>query len=385
MTLSFFKSRPVLFTLLILMILSVFAVAMKRPAPPVTVVNPARVLEFLPTDTVVAGIEALRQVLPLSGALRALDQVSVKARVAGDVKEVLVRAGEAVSAGQILVRMDTREYQARVDQASGALVAARGQLDIAVKTRDNNRALLDKGFISRNAFDNAASQFDIAQANVDSARGALDAAQKALSDTVIHAPIAGMISSRTVEPGEKVSVDYKLLEVVDLRRMELEAPVPTADILKVRLGQEVLVTVDGLPRAVAGKVARINPATQSGSRSIMVYVRVDNPDGLLRAGMFADASLTLDQRDAVLTVPQMAIYDDGGKTWVYAIENDRLVRRDVVLGLRGVDSGGDAVEVRSGLSDGARIVRVRLGNLSSGMPVRFATTDDMVPAAGTKE
>src|SRR5580765_169723 len=264
MTLSFFKSRPVLFTLLILIILSVFAVAMKRPAPPAAAVaNPAGVLEFLPTDTVVAGIETLRQVLPLSGALRALDQVSVKARVAGDVKQVLVRAGEAVSAGQILVRMDTREYQARVDQASGALVAARGQLDIAVKTRDNNRALLDKGFISRNAFDNAASQFDIAQANVDSARGALDAAQKALSDTVIHAPIAGMISSRTVEPGEKVSVDYKLLEIVDLRRMELEAPVPTADILKVRLGQEALVTVDGLPRAVTGKVARINPATQS--------------------------------------------------------------------------------------------------------------------------
>lgn len=384
MILFFFKSRPVLVTLLILIILAAFAVAMKRPAPPAAA-NPAEALEFLPTDTVVAGIGPLRQVLPLSGALRARDQVSVKAKVAGEVREVLARAGEAVSAGQILVRMDTREYQARVDQASGALAAARGQLDIAVKTRDNNLALLDKGFISRHAFDNAASQFDIAQANVDSARGALDAARKALSDTVIHAPIAGMISSRTVEPGEKVSIDSRLLEVVDLRRMELEAPVPTADILKVQLGQEVLVTVDGLPQAIAGKVVRINPATQSGSRSIMVYVRVDNPDGLLRAGMFADASLTLDKRDAVLTVPQTAIRADGGKTYVYAIENGRLVRRDVVLGLRGVDSGGDAVEVRSGLSSGARIVKARLGYLNSGAPVRFATTDDAAPAAGAKE
>lgn len=386
MTFSFFKSRPVLVTLLILIILAAFAVVMKRLVPSAAAVaNPVEVLEFLPTDTVVVGIGPLRQVLPLSGALRALRQASVKARVGGEVREVLVRAGEAVSAGQILVRMDTREYQARVDQASGALAAARGQLDIAVKTRDNNLALLDKGFISRNAFDNAASQFDIAQANVDSARGTLDAAQKALSDTVIRAPIAGMISSRTVEPGEKVSIDSKLLEVVDLRRMELEAPVPTVDILKVRLGQEVLIKVAGLPQTVAGKVARINPATQSGSRSIMVYVYIDNSDGLLRAGMFADASLTLDKRDAVLTMPQTAIRDDGGKTYVYAIENGRLVRRDVVLGLRGVDSRGDAVEVRSGLHDGACIVKAGLGNLNSGAPVRFATTDDVAPAAGVKE
>src|SRR5450830_123995 len=374
MTLSFFKRRSVLMVLLILLIAVAFMATRNRAPAPAIVAKPAQVLEFLPSDVVVVGVEPLRQVLPLSGALRALNQVSVKAKVAGEVKEVLVRAGEAVSAGQVLIRIDTSEYQAKVDQAKGSLVASRGQLDIATKSRDNNLALLDKGFISRNAFDNAASQFDIAKANVDTARGALDVAQKALNDTVIKAPITGMISSRTVEPGEKVSIDNKLLDVVDLRQMELEAPVPTADILKVKLGQEVLVTVEGLPQAVVGKVVRINPATQSGSRSIMVYVRIENPQGLLRAGMFADASLTLDKRDAVMTVPQTAIQTDGDKTYVYAIEDGKLIRRNVTLGMRGIDSRGNAVEISSGLQNGARIVKANLGNLNTGTPVRFSAT-----------
>ena len=380
MTLSFLKRRPVLIGLVILIIVVAFFATRKRPSAPMPVVaKPAQVLEFLPSDTIQVGVEPLRQVLPLSGALRALNQVSVKAKVAGEVKEVLVRAGEAVKAGQVLIRIDTSEYQAKLEQARGSLVASRGQLDIATKARDNNLALLDKGFISRNAFDNAASQFDIAKANVDTARGALDVAQKALNDTVIKAPITGMVSSRTVEPGEKVSIDNKLLDVVDLSQMELEAPVPTADILKVKIGQEVLVTVEGLPQPVSGKVVRINPATQSGSRSIMVYVRIDNPQGLLRAGMFANASLTLDKRDAVMTVPQTAIQTDGDKTYVYAIEDGKLVRRDVALGMRGVDSRGNAVEVSSGLQNGARIVKANLGNLNSGTPVRFQVNGDAMP------
>src|SRR5450830_739050 len=256
MTLSFFKRRSVLIVLLILLIAVAFMATRNRAPAPAIVAKPAQVLEFLPSDVVVVGVEPLRQVLPLSGALRALNQVSVKAKVAGEVRQVLVRAGEAVSLGQVLIRIDSSEYQARVDQAKGALVASSGQLDIATKSRDNNLALLDKGFISRNAFDNAASQFDIAKANVDSARGALDVAQKALTDTIIKAPLSGLVSSRTIEPGEKVSIDNKLLEVVDLRQMELEAPVPSADIIKVQVGQQVRVSVEGLPQVVPGQVVR---------------------------------------------------------------------------------------------------------------------------------
>jgi membrane fusion protein, multidrug efflux system len=338
-------------------------------------------LEFLESDVMQVAPHDLRAVLPLSGALRAVNQAQVKARVSGEVREVLVREGTAVTSGQVIVKMDGSDYQARVNQAIGSQVAAQGQLDIASKTRDNNKVLMEKGFISKNAFDNAASQYDIAKANVDSANGALDVARKALSDTVIRAPISGLISSRSVEPGEKVSPDNNLLEIVDLHQMEMAAAVPTSNILSVALGQEVSLALDGLPTPVIGKVVRINPSIEAGSRSILVYIQIDNPKGSLRAGMFGEAQLTLSKKSGVLTAPQSAIQSDAGDTYVYAIENGKVVRRTVVLGMRGSDGdSSSAVEILSGISNGARIVKVNLGNLPDGASVRMVG----VKPAGSK-
>lgn len=325
------------------------------------------VLEFLPSDLARVQAGELRQTLPLTGSLRAVRQASVKAKVGGEVREVLVREGEPVRAGQVLVRMETADYQARSEQARGQLAAARGQLDIATKARDNNQALLDKGFISKNAFDNAASQLDIARANVDAARAALDVAQKALADTVIRAPIDGLVASRSVQPGEKVSPDNRLLDVVDLAQMELEAAVPAADIGRVTIGQDVRVHVEGLTDAFVGKVARISPATLPGSRSILVYIQIDNPQRALRAGMFAQAQLTVAARSGVLTLPASAVRGEAGHAHVYAIEGERLVIRPVTLGMR----GGDRIEVTAGLEEGAEIVRTNLGALPSGSRVHI--------------
>lgn len=352
------------------------AAALKKQTPPAAVPTiaaaPAQ-MEFLASDVIQVQPHDLRQSLPLSGSLRAVNQASVKAKVSGEVREVLVREGETVTAGQVLIRMDASEYQARLDQTKGALLAARAQLDIATKARDNNKALFDKGFISQNAFDNTASQYEIARANVESAKGAFDVAQKSLGDTVILAPISGLVSSRTIQPGEKVSPDNRLLDVVDLRQMEMEAAVPTSDILQVTLNQEVQVKVEGLPDPLTGKVVRINPATQAGSRSILVYIQLGNPAGVLRAGMFGEAQLTLAKKGGVLTIPPSAVQSDAGNTTVYAIENDQLVQKPVTLGMRGIDDDGTAVEVVKGLENGAQIVKANLGNLRSGTAVKFAS------------
>lgn len=343
----------------------------QKPAQAAQTTAPAT-LEFLQSDITRVKPRDLRKILVASGSLRAVNQAAVKAKVAGEVREVLVREGESVKAGQVLVKMDASEYQARQEQAKGALMAARGQLDIATKTRDNNKALLAKGFISQNAFDNAESQYRIALANVDSAKGALDVAQKSLSDTVIRAPISGLVSSRTIQPGEKVSADNRLLDVVDLHQMEMEAAVPTTDILNIRLGQDVQMTVEGLSTPLAGKVVRINPSTQAGSRSILVYIQVENPQGTLRVGMFGEAQLTLAKKSGVLTVPQSAVQTNAGNNSVYVIENGKLEQKPVTLGIRGNDGEGAAVEVISGLNDGAHIVKSNLGNLRAGTLVRFA-------------
>lgn len=331
-------------------------------------------LQFLPSDLLAVTPRDLRQTLSVTGSLRAINQAAVKARVAGEVREVLVREGEAVTAGQVLVRMDESDYRARQAQSEAALVAARGQLAIAVKARDNNRALLERGFISKNAFDTAASQYDIALANVDAAAGALAVTKKALADTVVRAPIAGLVASRNVQPGEKVAVDGKLLDVVDLSKMEMEVAVPTSDILSIAPGQEVAVRVEGLAQPMPARVARINPATQAGSRSIMAYLQLDNPQSLLRAGMFGEARLTLSKKSGVLAVPQSALQGTGESVFVYAIEGDRLERRTVQTGLTGSDGDAVLVEITGGLAPGAQIVRRNLGNLPAGATVKVLQT-----------
>jgi membrane fusion protein, multidrug efflux system len=343
-------------------------------AAPAAAAKMSSVLEFLPSDAMQVTPRDLRQILVFSGSLRAVNQIAVKARLAGEVRDVLVREGEPVTAGQVLIKIDTSEYSARLEQARGALQAARGQLDIATKSRDNNQALLAKGFISKNAFDNATSQYDIARANLDSAKGAFDVAQKSLNDTIIRAPISGLVSSRTVQPGEKVSADNRLLDIVDLHQMEMEVSIPTTDIMSIALGQEVLVKVEGLAESLSGKVARINPATQSGSRSIMAYIQIDNPKNLLRVGMFGEAQLTLAKKTGVLTVPLTAIQTDAGNTTVFAIENNKLIQKPVTLGMKGQDDQGGAVEIARGLESGAQIIKSNLGNLQSGTDVRFAKT-----------
>ena len=328
-------------------------------------------LEFLPQEIFKVSPIELKQTMALSGALRAVDQASVKARVAAEVREVLVREGESVTAGQILVRMDTSEFQARVDQAKGNLHAMRAQLDIATKNRDNNRALLDKGFISRAAFDNTASQFAAAQANVESAQGALDIVQKLLNDSVVRAPISGLIAVRNVQPGEKVSTDYKLLDIVNLKKMECEALVPTSDISKIKIGQSVLLHIEGFTEEFIGNVTRINPATQAGSRSIAIYIQVANPQDMLKVGMFVDAQLVLRTKANVIAIPQTAVHKESSGAYVYALENNLIVKKNITLGQEGRSGEVALIEITSGLNAEEQIVKTDMGNLRPGTAVRM--------------
>lgn len=349
---------------------------MKPKAPPkpvATAATPAPAeLEFLPQEIVTASPVELRQVLLLSGSLRALDVATVKARVAGEVRDILVREGEAVRAGQVVARMDTAEYDAKLAQARGNLNSAKAQQEIAAKTRDNNAALVDKGFISKNAFDNSASQYVGAKANVDAAQGAVDVAQKQLNDTVLRAPIAGLVSARNAQPGEKVSPDYKLIEIVNLQKMELEAAVPASEIARIAIGQSVSLHIEGMPQAFDGKVVRINPAAQAGSRSIPVYVQVANPNNQLRAGMFAEGKLVLNSKPGVLALPHSAVRRDGSGAYVFTIDAGKIARKPVTVGSEGQNSDEPRIEILSGLDFGAQVIRADMGNLAPGTPVRIA-------------
>lgn len=336
----------------------------RQPAP---AAEAAQVVEFLPADLTRAVTQDLRVALPLSGGLRALNQASVKAKVSGEVREVLVREGESVRAGQVIARIDPTEYEARAAQARGQMLAARGQFENSRQTWERNRSLVERGFISQNAFDTHRSNLDVARANLDAAQAGLAVAQKALADTVVKAPLDGMVAVRAVQPGEKVSPDTRLIDVVDLRVLELEGPIPMADVARVAVGQTVLLDVEGSGR-FEGKLVRINPAVQPGTRSVMVYVRVDNTDARLRAGMFAQGALELGKRAGVVAVPASAVRREGERAFVYVIENGVLAERAVETGI--ADDASGLVEIRKGLAAGAEVVRSNLGALRAGSRVR---------------
>ena len=371
------SKRRIILILLALLVIGIGIIKARtpsRPAPVIATKTETSALEFLSQELFTAAPVDVRQALQLSGSLRAFDLASVKARIAGDVREVLVREGEAVSAGQVIVKLDATEYAARVAQARGNLNSAQAQLDIALKARDNNAALVDKGFISKNAFDNSASQFAAAKANVDASQAALDIVQKSLNDTIIRAPIAGLVSVRSVQPGEKVSADNKLIDIVNLQKMEMEASVPASDVARVAIGQSVRLNIEGMSETFEGKVVRINPSTQAGSRSFSVYVQVANPGNQLRAGMFAEAQLTLNSKRGILALPQSAVRKDGSGTYVFTIENGKIARRPVTVGIDGLTGNEYRTEILSGLEPGAQVIRTDMGNLTPGTLAHITQT-----------
>ena len=364
--------------------------AAKAKAPATAASAPVRPIELAAGDIARVSRSELVSLLVVSGSLKAVDSAVVKARVAAEVKSLTVREGDRVQAGQLLGRLDTTEVGLRLRQAEDQAQAAQAQLDIAQRTLDNNKSLVGQGFISKNALDTSASSATGAQATLQAARAAAELAKKAVRDSEIRAPISGLVSQRLVQPGERVSVDARLLEIVDLSRLELEAAVAPEDVLNLRVGQGAQVQIDGLAATVPARVARINPSAQSGTRSVTAYLRLE-PDattaGALRQGLFARGSVRLQQRLA-LVVPASALRLDQALPYVLVVEAGAAQARRVKMGGRGevlIDGRSEsAVEIIDGVAEGAQVLRGTVGNLRPGTQVAVsAASPAPAPASAT--
>ncbi|MDH4192343.1 MAG: efflux RND transporter periplasmic adaptor subunit [Betaproteobacteria bacterium] len=327
-------------------------------------------LEFLGSDLITVEALPLEASLALTGNLSPLVEATVKAKVVGELVEVTVREGQSVRRGQVLARIDPTEVRARVAGRSADLEAARAQLELAEKNRATQKTLLDKGYISQNAFDATDSSRDVASARLRAAQAELAVARKSLGDAVLHAPFSGVVSQRHAEPGERVALDARIISLVDLSRLELAAAIPASAIAQVRVGQKLSFRVDGYgDRQFDGHIERINPATVAGSRSINVYAVIDNRDRALRAGLFAQGSLSLARHDDALSVPVSALREQAGQTYVYAIVDGAVRKKAVRVGPTG-DAG--MAQVLEGLAAGERVVKINLGNLREGALARVA-------------
>jgi len=338
-----------------------------RPAAP-SAAPAAQSIELAWADIAHAEQAELVRRLDITGSLKAVQSAVVKARVPAELKSLTVREGDRVQAGQLIGQLDATEFQWRLRQAEDQARASQAQLEIAQRTLANNQALVEQGFISRNALDTSSSSAAGASASLQAARASAELARKAVRDTEIRAPIGGLVSQRLVQPGERVALDARLVEIVDLSRVELEAAVPPDDVVALRVGQAASVRIDGLAEPVPARVVRINPSAVAGTRSVMAYLELA-PTAGLRQGLFGRASIELQRRKA-LVVPVSALRFDQARPYVLAVEDGRALQRRVTTGERGdvIINGRpeSAVEITAGLAAGATVLRGTVGMLRDG-------------------
>lgn len=335
-------------------------------------------VELASSDVMKAELREITQGLAVSGTVKALNYAVIKARVAGELKEILVREGDSVKAGQVLARIDPTEYQRRWSQAQEQALAAKAQMEIAQRQWGINKALVDRGFISQTAMDNSLASYQGAVATQKAAMAGADVARKALDDATLLAPFTGVIAARTAQPGERVSIDAKVLELVDLRQLEVEVPLSPSESLDVRVGQLANLQLEDRKEFVTAKVKRISPSAQAGSRSVFIYLALDQSEGL-RHGLFAKGTLGLG-KSQVLAVPLSAVRTDRAQPYVQVAEQvgDQLqvVQKTVTLGVRGMDLAQPEAEAEpmvgvTGLAEGSTVLKGQVGALREGLLVKF--------------
>ena len=358
----------------------------KAPPAPVAQADGKKkqeVFELASGDIAAVEARSLAVSLPLSGSLAPLSSATIKSKVSGVVEATTVQEGMAVGAGQVLARLDQSDLRARLQQQQAMLDEAQAKLAMATKNEANSEALLQQKYISQNAFDSTQNTVALARANVKSAAAMVDIARIALNDGIIKAPITGVVSKRHVQAGEKLSPDMPIYTIVNLSELTLEAQVPASEIPRVKVGQDVRFKVDGFQkREFEGKVARINPATEAGSRSMLVYIAVRNDDSALRAGMFAKGSIVTERSGVATIVPMTALRDDAGRQVVYKIEHGKVVAQPVTLGLRNEDEG--YVEVTDGLDKGVNVIVAKLDAVKPGAQVKLpSSASPTSPAAAS--
>jgi RND family efflux transporter MFP subunit len=341
----------------------------------------------------------------VAGALAADDQIVLSLKVTGRLSELTVDLGSPVRAGQVVARLDPTDFKLRLEQAEAALHQARVRLGLTPRGTDDRvdaeqtalvrqaRAVLDEARLSRERMTRLAEQQLVARAQLDTAvageqvaegryqdaleevrtrqailaqrRSELELARQSLTDTVLTAPVEGMIRERRASVGEYLAAGAPVATLVRVHPLRLVLAVPERSATGIRVGQEVRVGVEGDPTTYRGRVARLSPSIQEQSRTLTVEAEVPNQQGRLRPGAFARAEIVVAADQTAVFVPVSAIVVFAGIEKVLTVKDGRSVEVRVQTGRR----EGDRVEIVTGLQAGDPVV-AEPGNLVGGQPVQ---------------
>lgn len=324
-------------------------------------------------DLYTVASQPLTVVLPVSGNVVAQRTAMVKAKVAAELLSLSVREGDTVAPGQVLGQLDPQEFTLRQQQARQQAASARAIWQNAEQTLRNNQALVQQGFISKQALDGSQANASSSLANLEAAQAAADLADKALRDTRIVAPIGGQIAQRLAQAGERVPVEGRIVEIVDLNTLEWQVAVNPQDLTQVQAGSQGALRIDGVNEAIPAKVVRINPSAAADTRAVMVYLSLPKHPAL-RHGLFAQGQITLAQRQA-LAIPPSAITREGGHDQVLQLRGQQVTRVNVRLGARAQATAAPDqmwVEVLDGIQPGDRILVNAAGTVREGASVQVS-------------
>lgn len=324
---------------------------------------------------------AMVERLSFTGPLVAPATAVLRAKAGGVLVSMPVREGDRVRAGQVVGRVDLADVTSRVAERDANLASAQAALAQAERTHKSNERLAAQQFISPIALDNSRAALETARAQVQAAQASLQMARVSLREANLVAPIAGIVAKRHVLPGEKVSPEQQVLTIVDLRRLELAGSVGTHEVSRLTPGLEAQVQVEGLSATVTGRIARIAPAADPGTRAIGVTIELPNADERLRAGQYAEATVTIADDTRRLALPDTAVTQSAGQNQVWLIENGVLARRAVTLGRR--DAAGGRVEVLTGVTPTSVVLAARFENLREGTQASVAEAAAPASVAGT--
>ena len=331
--------------------------------------KPEVTLEFTPAEVVKPTLAAMPERIEFSGPLMAPRTAVVRAKAAGTLLSLTVAEGSRVKAGQVLGTIDLSDLQSRANERAAGVDSAKARLNEAERLHTSNADLANQKFISTNALESSRATLEAARAQLKSAQAQWATASLTIREAALTAPIGGVVGKRSVLPGEKVSAEQELLTVVDLKELELAGVVGTHQVSRLVPGQRLGVRVEGAPSSVEGRIDRIAPMAEAGTRGIRVVVLLANPNEVFRAGQYANAEVLLKDSEQRLTLPVGAVGQASGQDFVWTLEKGALVRRIVITGRR--DEATGRVEITQGVNAESQVLAARFDTLKEGAQARI--------------
>ena len=312
---------------------------------------------------------ALDRMIDSAGSVAAWEEMSLGVELSGvRVAEVLVEVGDVVSKGDVLLRLDRRTLEAESGQQRALVAQARANQVLAHANADRARALRERKLMAAGDIEQLIANESVADAAVMNAQAALASAQLRLDFTQLRAPDDGLISNRSVQPGQVVGVGAELLRLIRQGRLEWRAELPEADFVKARVGAEVRITTP--TGDIRGTVRALSPGLNALSRTGTVYADLPAP-GALMAGMFAHGQILLGA-STVPMLPSAAIVERDGYRYAFVLAAADVVhQRRIEVG----QSYGERTEVLGGIDAGERVVVQGAAFLSDGDRVRVVAAD----------